>query len=134
MSNEVSIIRIYLLRALFFLNFAMLGADVWPTIINHSSEWNSIQAVAFSLWATLSTLSLLGIRYPLKMLPLLLFQFTYKLIWLIIFAAPRFPEVQEDGLFWVMAIGLIFDIVVIPWLYVVHNFVKAKGNPWGRSA
>ena len=43
-------------------------------------------------------------------------------------------EVQEDGLFWAMAIGLIFDIVVIPWLYVVHNFVKAKGNPWGRSA
>ena len=130
MNQDISIIRLYLIRLMFLLNFVMLGSDVWPAIFDRANEWDSVQAVAYSFWATLSALSLLGIRYPLKMLPLLFTQFTYKFIWLAVVAVPRYPEIQTDGLFWIMSIGLLVDVVVIPWSYVIKNYIKAKGNRW----
>jgi len=39
MSEEVSTLRLYLLRLLYLLNFALLGLDVWPALINHPGEW-----------------------------------------------------------------------------------------------
>ena len=83
MSEGVSILRLYLMRTLYLLNFVLLGLDVWPGIINHVGAWDPVKGVAFSFWAALSVLSGLGLRYPLKMLPLLLLQFVYKSIWLV---------------------------------------------------
>ena len=48
MSEQVSIFRLYLMRLLYLLNFAMLGLSVWPEIINHSGAWDPVKGVAFS--------------------------------------------------------------------------------------
>src|ERR1035437_5969151 len=82
-AEQVSIFRLYLMRLLYLLNFVMLGLSVWPEIINHSGAWDPVKGVAFSFWAALSALSVLGLRYPLKMVPLLLLQMLYKSIWVI---------------------------------------------------
>ena len=82
MSEEVSIFRLYLMRLAYLLNFVMLGLQVWPAIINHKIPWDPFHGVAFSFWAALSLLAGLGIRYPLRMLPVLFMQLTYKSIWL----------------------------------------------------
>jgi len=74
MSEETSTFRLYLMRLLYLLNFVLLGLDVWPGIINHVGAWDPVKGVAFSFWAALSALSGLGLRYPLKMLPLLLWR------------------------------------------------------------
>jgi hypothetical protein len=72
MSGEASIFRLYLMRLLFLLNFVLLGLDVWPAIINHKGARDAMHGVALSFWAALSALSGLGLRYPVKMVPLLL--------------------------------------------------------------
>jgi hypothetical protein len=72
MSEETSTFRLYLMRLLYLLNFVLLGLEVWPVMINHPGAWDPVKGVAFSFWAALSALSVLGLRYPLKMLPLLL--------------------------------------------------------------
>ena len=72
MYEETSTFRLYLMRLLYLLNFVLLGSSVWPAIFNHAGEWDPVKGVAFSFWAALSALSVLGLRYPLKMLPLLL--------------------------------------------------------------
>ena len=74
MSKEVSTFRLYLMRALYLLNFVLLGLDVWPEVLRHQGAWDPLKGVAFSFWAALSALSGLGVRYPVKMLPLLLLQ------------------------------------------------------------
>lgn len=48
MSKQVSNLRLYLLRALYLLNFVLLGATVWPTLIKHEGLSDPLQAVAFS--------------------------------------------------------------------------------------
>ena len=129
MAEELSIFRLYLMRLLFLLNFVMLGADVWPQLIHHPGPWDPVRGVAVSFWAALSTLSLLGIRYPVKMLPVLLMQLAYKSIWLIAVYLPMGND-GGTGLTRVMTGGVIVDLAVIPWPYVFAAYVKACGDRW----
>ena len=130
MSNEISTLRLYLMRLLYFLNFALLGLDVWPAIISHRGAWDPLHGVAFSFWAALSAWSGLGLRYPLRMLPLLLLQLFYKAVWLLAVALPMWSAVRSTDLAHAMAIGVIVDLVCIPWPYVLANYVKAGGDRW----
>ncbi|MGH9919830.1 MAG: hypothetical protein ACRD6W_13325, partial [Nitrososphaerales archaeon] len=71
--HTLSTFRLHLLRVFYLVLVVGLGMEMWPALLHHvySMEINSGMAMCM-LWA-LSTLSLLGLRYPLQMLPLLLF-------------------------------------------------------------
>jgi len=129
MSDHVSIVRLYLMRVLFLLNFAMLGASVWPVLLHHPEPWDPVKGVALSFWAALSLLSALGLRYPVKMVPVLLMQFAYKAIWLLAIYLPMRGQPPME-MTRVMAGGVIVDVIVIPWSYVFSAFVRARGDRW----
>jgi hypothetical protein len=135
MAEEVSLFRLYLMRSLYLLNFVLLGMNVWPGLIGHGKPWDPMHGVAVSFWAALSALSGLGIRYPLKMLPLLFMQLTYKSVWVLAVGLPLRSAGKLDPvaaeLFSVCAIGLVVDLIVIPWPYVLANYVKTPGDRWG---
>jgi len=118
------------MRLLYLLNFVLLGLDVWPGIINHVGAWDPVRGVAFSFWAALSALSGLGLRYPIKMLPLLLLQLFYKAVWLIAVALPMRSAVRSTDLAKAMVIGVVLDLIVILWPYVLANFVTKPGDRW----
>lgn len=84
----VPLINIYCLRLLYTLMFLVLGKDVWTYIFTHTGGWEPNKAMSFSVWASFSLLAFLGILQPLKLLPILLLEIAYKLIWLIIVAYP----------------------------------------------
>jgi hypothetical protein len=130
MSDETSIFRLYFMRLLYLLNFLMLGLQVWPVLINHPGLWDPVKGAAFSFWAALSALSVLGLRYPLKMLPLLLLQLLYKSIWVIAVALPAWSTFQSIEMTRIMGLGAIVDIAVIPWAYAFTNYVKKPGDRW----
>ena len=130
MSEDVSTLRLYLMRFLYLGNFVGLGLSVWPAIINHEGIWDPLRGVAFCFWAALSALSGLGIRYPLKMLPVLLMQLLYKAIWLTVVWLPLRAAGQTTGLTKGMVIGLVADLIVIPWPYVWSNYVTKRGDRW----
>jgi len=130
MAAEVSTFRLYLMRAAFLINFALVGLNAWPALVKHTGPWDPVRGAAFSLYAALSTLSALGIRYPLKMTPLLLLQLLYKVVFLITVAAPTWPALR--GAAKEMAAAAIMDLIVIPWPYVFEHFVKRGGDPWRR--
>jgi len=129
-SAEVSIFRLYLLRTLYLLNFAGLGLAVWPELINHGKLWDPLPGVAFSFWATLALLCGLGLRYPLQMLPVLLTQLFYKSIWLVAVMLPRWSAGQSTAMTKDFVMGLIADLIVIPWPYVFSKYVKNRGDRW----
>ena len=109
----------------------MLGFDVWTEILTHGKAWEPLPAVAFSFWGVFSVLAILGIVHPLKMLPLLLLQFSYKLVWLIIVAYPLWSAgdlagSDAEGLTRANSIGLALDIMIIPWGYVFKTFVLGR--------
>lgn len=128
--SEVSTFRRYLMRLLYVLTFVMLGLSVWPEMINHAGAWDPVKGVAFSFWAAMSVLSGLGLRYPLKMLPLLLLQLLYKSIWVIAVALPLWSAFRSIELTRIMGMGAVVDLIVIPWPYVIANYVKKPGDRW----
>lgn len=128
----VSTFRLYLMRLIYLLNFLVVGFDALSVLVKHEGAWDPVRAVAFCFWAALGLLSGLGLRYPLQMLPLLLLQFFYKSIWLIA-AAPGLWLAGKTGSITDMAIGVIVGIIVIPWPYVLRNYVKKPGDRWRWS-
>jgi len=130
MSKELSTLRLYLMRLVYLLNFVLLGADVWPAILRHQGAWDPVKGVAFSFWAALSALSVLGLRYPLKMLPLLLLQLFYKLVWLTAVALPMWSTLRSTDLTHAMVIGVVVDLIGIPWPYVLTDYVRERGDRW----
>ncbi len=132
MPEGVSTFRLYLMRTGYLVNFAVVGLGAWPALVHHSGAWDPVRAAAFCLYAALSTLSALGIRYPLRMVPLLLFQLFYKVVFLIAVAAPAWPALR--GATREMAAGAVMDLIIIPWPYVLEHYVWSGGDRWRSRA
>jgi hypothetical protein len=64
------------------------------------------------------------------MLPLLLLQLLYKAIWLIAVGFPLWSAGRPTELINVFIVGIVLDLVVIPWPYVLANYVKKPGDRW----
>jgi len=124
------------MRALYLLIFVGLGSEIWPVMIHHR-PWDLMHGVACSLLAALSALMALGIRYPLQMLPLLLYELLWKAIWLAAVALPLWSAHQLDPntMETVKAClrGIVLCPIVIPWPYVLANYVKKPGDRWRRA-
>jgi hypothetical protein len=137
MADEVSLFRLYLMRALYLLTFVGVGMEVWPALINHAKPWDPMHGVAFSFWAAYSALMGLGIRYPLKMLPLLLLQLFYKTVWLLAVALPLSSAGPLDPvaseLTRVFVGAVVADLIVIPWPYVLAHYVRKPGDRWRKQ-
>jgi hypothetical protein len=131
---EISKFRFYLLRFFYLVNVVLLGSEVWTEIFTHKGLWDPLPGVAFSFWAAFSALAILGILHPLKMIPLLLVQFSYKLIWLIIVAYPLWSAnhltgSSAQGLAGINLKSIVADLLIIPWPYVLKTYIlKPKKN------
>jgi len=93
-TREVSLFRLYTLRVAYLIMAAGLGAFIWPNVIHHTNEFAAAHGIQVALLAGLGLTAALGLRYPLKMLPILLFELTWKAIYLIAFALPLWSAHQ----------------------------------------
>lgn len=127
---EVSLLRLYVLRGTYLLIAAGLGPEIWPQIVHHPL---SMRGVASSLLGAVTLLALLGLRYPLRMLPLLLFELVWKATWLLAVALPLWSAQQIDAntaeTIKACLMGVIFPII-IPWGYVWRHYVTAPSDRW----
>jgi hypothetical protein len=125
------------LRAAYLFVVVGLGFTIWPTILRHSESWPLMNSVVSSLLAGVSVLAAWGLRYPLQMLPVLLFELIWKSIWLIAVALPIWSGDRMDERTWATVIDCLVGVVVmplaIPWGYVWTNYIARPGDPWTRS-
>ena len=129
--EEVSLVRLHVLRAMYLLLVVGLGAMIVPEIVSHPIADRGVIA---SLLGAVWLLAFVGLRYPLEMLPLLLFEFGWKAIWMLGYGLPqysagRYPPTFADD-FFNIAFGLILAPLVIPWPYVWRHYVKRPGARW----
>src|SRR5271155_4406818 len=81
-------INLYLLRLVFILMFFVLGKNAWTHILTHRGAWEPYDALAWCVWTAFATLAGVGIVRPLKLLPIVLLEIFYKLLWLVLVAYP----------------------------------------------
>jgi hypothetical protein len=130
---EVSLVRLYLLRAAYLLLVVGLGIEIWPGIIHHTRPWALMQGVVKCVLAAVSLLALIGVRYPLQMLPLLLFELVWKALWLGVVASPLWIRGTMDEDTWATAFACLMGAVflfAVPWRYVLVVYVAQPGDRW----
>ena len=130
--NEIPLFRLYLLRAIYALIAVGQGSIQLPLFLHHG-HWTLMSGVAHSFLLALAILSTVGVRYPLQMLPLLVFELLWKLLWLFGIALPlwlanQFDADTRESFFEIAPIVII--IPIIPWRYVFAHFVSAPGDRW----
>jgi hypothetical protein len=137
MNGELSTWRLYLLRAAYLLIAAGLGVVVWPGLIGHADGWGLPHSIIMSMLGALGALALLGLRYPLAMLPLLFFELAWKVIWLVRIGLPMWLQHRMDPGAAETARECLMVVVValaIPWDYVFDRYVRRRGDRWWRRA
>ena len=134
---QVSIVRLSMMRAMYLVLALGIGLTMWPTVITHDLSMPRMTGVAVAMLGTIGLLSLIGLRYPLQMIPLLLFELTWKLIWLGFFAWPLWLEGRLDDAtrttVFETSLGLVL-LLVIPWRYVYIHYVRKPAEPWRPAA
>lgn len=135
--DEVSVVRLYVLRATYLLLVAGVGTMIWPLLLGSPEAAEHFRGVTWCLLSTVALLSLLGLRYPLKMLPLLFFELIWKATWVIAIGLPRRSTGQLEGVFgdtwFANVVGLIVFALAIPWRYVVRRYIREPGDRWSSS-
>jgi hypothetical protein len=129
--DDLTLFRLYLLRAIYLLIGLGEGSQIAPALFAHEA---AARGVIPSLLAAMCLLDLVGLKYPRQMLPLLLFEFAWKLIWILSFGLPQYfsgqqpPTFGED--FLAIGFGVILMPLVLPWGFVWLHYVKEPGDRW----
>ena len=135
---EITTLRRYLLRAMYAFMAIGLAITRLPGILNPPPGIANAGTVVGSVLAAIALLSLLGIRYPIKMLPLLFFELLWKILWVVGWGIPLWSSGQltpdsEQTLISAL-VGVVLVPLAIPWGYVFTRYVQAPGDRWGRRA
>ena len=129
----LSLRRLYLLRVGYLVMGGGLAVVKWPSFVAHHGSWPLYQGIIECILLAMSILALLGLRYPVKMLPILLFESLWKLTWLGVVALPKLlgsgldaPTTEE----FTTILFVVVILAVIPWGYVVRQYLTAPGDRW----
>ncbi len=128
--REVSLVRLYILRAMYLLLVVGLGGMIVPELLSHEI---TSRGVIPSLLGAVWVLAFLGLRYPLEMLPVLMFELVWKTIWMISYGLPQrsagqFPPTFAEDFVNIATGGIL--LLVIPWGYAWRHYVKRPGARW----
>lgn len=133
---DVSPLRLNMLRAYYALMAVGTAAVFWPPLVQHSAEWGMRNGAQYSLLAALTPFALLGLRYPLKMLPIILYEFMWKAFWFIFVFAPLFAADRMTELVWSNAfacgIAIVLTPIIMPWRYFYQTYLRDAGDRWRR--
>ncbi|HSK90840.1 MAG TPA: hypothetical protein VK875_05975 [Euzebyales bacterium] len=128
-----SVRRLNVMRIGYLVMGVGLAMTKWPLLINRTAPWPLFEGVATYMLVAMGLLALLGLRYPVKMLPILLFESAWKLLWLAAVALPLWTADRMDPATWEVAsasLWVVIVLAVIPWRYVVAQYVTKQGDPW----
>lgn len=134
---HVSRTRLIVLRALYALIALGLALFIWPVFLGLLPAPAHYHGVVLTMLAAFSILCAGGIRYPLQMLPVLLWELLWKSMWLLLIALPRWlagtidPATTQTA---VDCITVVLVLVAIPWGYVWRNYVSKPAERSLRGA
>jgi hypothetical protein len=134
---NVPLWRLNLMR----IGYAFMGVGLalvkWPIVIGYDQSTPLYEGVVAVLLTAMLLLAFLGLRYPVRMLPILLFESLWKVIWLSVVALPAALAGEVDQAMSEVIFNCSFDVVilaVVPWRYVWQRYAVATGDPWRRTS
>lgn len=124
--------RLNLMRAGYAFMAFGLALVKWP-LLPGAHDGPLFEGVVTALLTAMSLLALLGLRYPVQLLPVLLFESAWKLLWLAVVALPVALTGDFSNAMQVIVINcslVAVVLAVIPWRFVWQRYATAQGDPW----
>jgi len=126
------VFRLNLMRGGYLLMAVGLAVVKWPLLL-HAASLPANDGAMLCILTAVSLLAFLGLRYPIAMLPILMFEVLWKVLWFAIVALPHliandFDAPTESLLF--KNLFVIPIIAVTPWDFVWKRFVTTHGERW----
>jgi hypothetical protein len=124
--------RLNLMRVGYLVMVVGLAVTKWPELLAHD-PWELKHGTVLTMLVAMSALALLGIRYPERMLPILLFEVGWKLTWLGVVALPLWLDGNLTGATREQAAAVLWVVIVIaviPWRHTMNQFLLARGDRW----
>ena len=131
-ATDLPLTRLHLMRAGYLLMAVGLAIVKWP-LLPEAHTLPLYQGVTLCLLTAMSLLALLGLRYPVKLLPLLLFETAWKLLWLSLVALPKAASGGLDVATTETVVScslVVLIIAVTPWRYAWTQYVRTSGDRW----
>ena len=131
---ELATWRANLLRAGYLLLILGLGLTVWLAILDPTRGWAPDRGVIVAMLGALSLLALVGLRHPLRMLPLLFWEVAWKALWLLRVALPLWTSGRLDAAAAETAMECLMAVLivlVIPWDHVLRTYT-GPAERWRR--
>ena len=125
--DGVSKARLMVLRGLYAFIALGLAAFIWPVLLSEVPAPAHYHGVVLVMLAAFSILCVIGMRYPLQMLPILFWELLWKSMWLLMIALPRSTAGTMDAATTQTAIDCIAVVLVllaVPWGYVARHYVR----------
>jgi hypothetical protein len=135
--NEVSVLRLNILRATYLIIVVGMGVQIWPLFLHSQLGVEHMKGVVRAVFAGLTLVAVLGVRYPVKMLPLLFFDLVWKAIWVLAIGGPLWSAHRLDAgtaeTMKACLMGVVLFPLVIPWPYVLRHYLRVPGDRWRSS-
>ena len=104
----------------------------WP-LLPKAHTLPLYESVTVCLLTAMSLLAVLGVWRPVKLLPVLVFESAWKVLWLSIVALPQALDGSMDTATRGVAVNCCVGVVILavtPWRYAWRQYARAKGDPW----
>ena len=128
---EVPLWRLYVMRAI-ALVFVVSGFfNYLPGLLDPDPTG---RGMTISMLGGLWVLAFFALRYPLLLLPIYLFEFVWKSIWLLAFGLPQWsagridPQLSKD--LWEIGLFPFVFALIIPWGYVWRHYIREPAERW----
>jgi hypothetical protein len=128
----LSVRRLNVMRAGYLFMGLGLVVVKWP-LVPQAHTLPLYEGVTVCVLSAMSLFALLGVRYPTKLLPLLLLETAWKVLWLSVVALPKATAGDLDAATTTVLVNCSFVVViaaVIPWRYAWRRYIVEKGEPW----
>ena len=129
---DLGLWRINLMRGGYLLMVVGLALVKWP-LLGHAASLPLFEGVTLALLTAMSLLAFLGLFRPVKLLPVLLFEATWKVLWLGLVDLPNALSGDLSAAMTQVLINcslVVVIIAVIPWRYVWRSYGSGKAAQW----
>lgn len=127
--------RLNIMRVGYLFMGVGLALVKWPLFFQDGgvAALPVFEGVVAALLTAMGLLAFLGLRYPIQLLPVLVFESLWKLIWLAAVGIPHLRADDMDADMRSVFFNVSFVVVILavtPWDYVWKRYVSAPGAPW----
>jgi hypothetical protein len=135
--RELSTLRLHAMRGGYLVIGVGLAVVKWP-LLPKAHTLPLFEGVTLCLLTAMSLLAFVGVWHPVRMLPLLVLEVLWKVLWLSIVAVPRAVAGDLDPAFVDVAVNctvVVVIVAVVPWGLVWRGLRDTRlrgGEPAAR--